>query len=53
MKDYEHSKEKYDTAMRMVAAKRKEMESFQRDADKAQEDMERHANQVRQVAKEL
>lgn len=51
--NYADSKKKYDDHMRMVHAKKREQESFQRDADAEWVNVERHKAELKCILKNL
>jgi len=51
--DYSHAKSDLEEKLKMVLAKKGEMESFQREADRAAEDVERHKAAIRKINKNL
>lgn len=51
--EYNHTQKQHTDALKMVAAKRSEMDSFQKEADKLVEELERRKARVRKVAGNL
>ena len=53
MSNYRYARDAYNSAVRTVESKRKEMESFERDADREQQVVDRFRAEVRKILTNL